>query len=194
MHIENFKLKIADRSSRGLRAMCKLQLLVLLAGCAAPRVNVPPLPGDLASHDPNGSGVLAVQVAALRHVLRDWPPQRSAGNDGEPGYAVVLPEGTTDKSYHRVLSQLPPGSTSDRAAGLPTYTVAQVHMRGPHARVDVIKPDDVGGEQLVSAFGAIDISGWYIRRSKLWNIPVDQALRITRSAGDETPPSERGEE
>lgn len=152
-----------------------LLLPLLLAACSAPLVNIPPLPGDVASHDPNSAGVLAVEVTALNHVLRRWAP---AGGI----YAIELPPGTTNESYQSVIKQLPPGaSTSEQYGGeLPTYRIVQVYMRGAHARVDVIKPDDVAGEQLVSVFEAVDISGWYAQRSRLWNIPVDDALRVMR--------------
>jgi len=145
-------------------------------GCSAPLVNIPPLPGDVASHNPNSAGVLAVEVTALNYVLRRWAPEGGV-------YAIELPSGTTEKSYRRVIGQLPEGASTPEQYGgeLPTYRVAQVYMRGAHARVDVIKPDDLVGEQLVSVFETVDISGWYARRAKLWNIPVEDALRATRT-------------
>ena len=151
-------------------------LTFFMVGCSAPLVNIPPLPGDVAWHDPNGEGVLAVEVTALNHVLRRWAPAAGA-------YAVELPPGTTPESYQRVIEQLPKGvSTPEQYGGeLPTYRVAQVYMRGTHARVDIVKPDDLSGEQLVSVFEAVDISGWYAQRSRLWNVPVDDALRVMRT-------------
>jgi hypothetical protein len=159
---------------RVLRAM-SFAVCFILAACSPPLVNIPPLEGDVASHNPNNSGVLAVQVTALNHVLRRWPPEGGV-------YAVALPEGTTEKSRQRVTEQLPVGiATPQEYDGpLPTYTVAQIYMRGPNARVDVIKPDERLGRRLVSVFQTVDISGWYAQRSKVWNIPVEQALRVTR--------------
>ena len=145
-------------------------------------MNIPALPGDVASDNPNSAGVLAVEITALNDVLKRWPPEGGA-------YAIVLPEGTSEKSYRRVIGQLPEGASSTEQFGgeLPTYTVAQVYMRGAHARVDVIKPHDLLGQQLVSVYEAVDISGWYARRSKLWHMPVDQAIRMTRQQPDAEP-------
>jgi hypothetical protein len=65
---------------------------------------------------------------------------------------------------------------------VPAYRVEQLHISGAHARADVVLPGPDGRERLVSVFEAIDLGGWYARRSKLWNIPVDEALRIVRAA------------
>jgi hypothetical protein len=172
-----------------IRILSLALAVAMFTGCAAPLVNIPPLPGDVAFHSPNGKGVLAVQVTALRHVIQRWPPAGDA-------YAVVLPDGTTEESYRRIVGQLPEGTTTREQYGaeLPTYEVAQVHISGTHARVDVVIPGPDGRPRLVSVFEAIDIGGWYARRSRLWNISVDEALRIVRASPPAAEPAEAPEE
>lgn len=166
-----------------------LLVVLLFSGCAAPLVNIPAVPGDVASDNPNGDGVIAVEVAALRHVLKTWPPEGGA-------YGVELPPGTTAESYRKVVGRLPEGVTTEAQFGspIPTFTVAQIHIRGTDARVDIVRPSLEGRPALVSVFEAVDISGWYARRMKVWNIPVDQALRMIRQTPAESAAGEAGEE
>ena len=160
-------------------------LPLLLSACAAPYVNIPPVKGDVAFHSPNGKGVIAVQTAALRYVVKRWPPKGDA-------YNVALPDGTTQESYRLVVGKLPEGVATPDQIGqpLPTYRVEQIHIEGPDARVDITLPGPDGRDRLVSVFEAIDMGGWYARRSKLWNIPVEEALKIIRSTPQAAEPAE----
>lgn len=151
-----------------------------LTACGSPYVNIPPLEGDSpAAHNANGSSVVKVQTVALKHlVLRDNPTD---------GYVVQLPAGTTAATYAKVLDQLPAGSQTpgggDAQGDLPHFEVAQVQVRGFSAQVDVIRPGHASGKQeLISVYLSVDMDGWYAKQTRVWRVPVDQALALARTA------------
>lgn len=158
--------------------------LLFLTACAAPRVNLPALEGDSASHDPNIKAVALIEAAALRHVWTKWPPRNKP-------VAYKLPDGTLGVTFAAVQSRLPEGLSMplhDAPEGTPVYEVAQLHIRRAFARADVIQPTEDGRTQLVSVFLSPDLGGaWFAHRSKLWTIPVEEALRISRPITDDAP-------
>lgn len=158
--------------------------LLLLASCAAPAVNLPPLEGDYASHNPNHKAVSIIEAAALRHVFIKWPPRQTP-------VAYKLPEGTLPFAFAAVQQRLPEGLAMplhDAPEGTPTYEVAQLYIRRAFARADIIQPTEDGRTQLVSVFLSPDLGGnWFAHRSKLWNIPAEEALRISRPKTPDAP-------
>lgn len=144
---------------------------LLLGGCASPYINVPALPGDVASNDANNELALSMEVAALKHVLKERPPGGA--------YAISLPKGTSAESYAFVVSQLSPGVErhgEQAQAQMPVYKVNRVHGRTSHGQVDLIVPRELGGEDLINCYMALDIEGWYVQRSRVWRVPLDKAI------------------
>ncbi|MEX2672884.1 MAG: hypothetical protein WD294_12335 [Phycisphaeraceae bacterium] len=170
--------------------IASITTLVLATGCSSNYVNVPTLDGSPASQDPNLVVVRRIEVEALNHVLRRYPPG--------PSYAIELPPGTDAPTYWWVLRKLPEGGQQldqlpDDMEVPPLYRVAQVVVRGMVAQVEVVVPP--GGiydhDRLVSVFLSPDMNGWYANRSRMWRIPADQALRIVRETHVEAGPEER---
>ncbi len=149
-----------------------------LTGCGAQYVNVPPIPGDVAFHNPNGSDVRTMEIAALKYVLQRTPPKGS--------FAIALPAGSTTDTQAYVMGRLPGGDAAAVVAGdaLPTYRVAQIQARNWNCQVDVIAPEPNGDLRLTSVFLAKDIDGWFPMRGRKWSVPVDQALELARPLAD----------
>ncbi len=144
-----------------------------LAACS-PYVNIPEQPGDLATTSVNDRNVLAVSVVALNRVLAEQPP------DGP--YAITLPRGASDESYHWVIERLP-GDPTRHASGAmdrPIYSVAAIYVRPGRSQADVVYPTPAGEPQLMSVYQRLRIDGWYATRDRLWEIPVAQALAASR--------------
>jgi len=158
-----------------------LMFALLLPGCGAPYVRVPPMEGDFALNDPNDGHIVKVEAASLRHVLLKY-------HQSAP-YAIDLPAGTSSENYEWVLSNLPPGGVRVGKAptDTPMYRVAQVFVKGNLAQADVIIPRPEG-PRLVTIKCVPDLQGWYAAQSKLWNLPVEQALPQAR------PPIPRADE
>jgi len=149
---------------------------MLGVGCA-PYINIPPVPGDVASHDPNNINVPRAERVALGEALRRFPP--------EGDYLVALPEGSTRESYRQVLERLPPGGRPVEAGEQtgPIYEVAAVYIRGTRGQVDVIPP--ARGEarpRLFTVYLDYGFNGWGVSRTRQWNIPVERALRSAAPA------------
>jgi hypothetical protein len=144
-----------------------------LAGCGTFYTNVPPLPGDLAAHDPNDRRVANMEAAALKHILQNNPP-------GGP-YVIGLPPGTNAATAALVLSKLPP--TQAGAADAKVYRVAQIQARSFNAQVDVVAPEPNNDTRLISVFLGTDMDGWFVLRSRKWGVPVDEALLMARPLG-----------
>lgn len=167
--------------------MTRISILLVtlaLAACAAPPVNIPALEGDTAFHGPNIRVVSIVEAAALRHVWIKWPPRQSP-------VAYKLPDGTQDFAFVAVQRRLPKGMAMplhEAPEGTPVYEVAQLYIRRAFARADIIQPTEDGRTQLVSVFLSPDLGGgWFAHRSKLWNIPAEEALRINRPTTSDAP-------
>jgi len=177
--------------------LCAVASALLLGGCAAPYINIPPLPGNIARANPDATSVRAVEALALGHVIDRWPA---------PGgrYAIQLPEGTADITYGWVGSRLaemtgsgPDAEVAEPAAPVaevgedPVYEVVRLRIRASRATVDVIKPALEDERRLVTVYLAMKYSGWFVERSRLWQVPVDQAL-WTEPAPERPPVPEPG--
>lgn len=152
-----------------------LLTLVASTGCVAPSyINIPPLKGDTALHNPNDWVVRDVMVESLKKVIRDYPP---AAN-----YSVSFPQGVSEKSRALMIEKLPHGLETIWNSQNPTpiYAIKQVWVRGLNAQVDIIVPQIAGEPRLVSVFCVTDIEGWYGRTSRIWRLPVEQALQLAQ--------------
>jgi hypothetical protein len=145
--------------------------LSLLSGCGSVYVNIPRQPSDVAGHNPNDGTVWRIEVAAMNHILH----LRTEGG----AYTLKLPEGTTQPNYDWVIARLTAGGNSWTQSGgfAPVYEIAAIYVRAAEGQVDVIRPAP-GGNQLVSVFLTYGIDGWYVKRTRVWNIPVKEALKI----------------
>ena len=146
-----------------------LLLCLGLAGCGEFYTNVPPIPGDLAAHDPNDSRVASMEAVALKHILQKNPPTGA--------YAIALPPGTNANTHNFVLSKLP--RTEPGSAEVGVYRVAQIQARSFSAQIDVVVPEG-SDTRLVSVFLGVDMDGWFALRSRKWGVPVDEALIMAR--------------
>lgn len=157
-------------------ALSSLVLTVcLLGGCTSPYINIPAQPSDVAAHDPNYNTVQRVEVAAMTAVLKQ---RAEAGS-----FTLKLPDGTLPSTYKWVLSQLPTGGNAWTKDGgfTPVYEVAAVYVRAGTAQVDVVRPipgNAASAGQLVSVYLDFTIEGWYAKRTRVWDIPVPDALKI----------------
>lgn len=158
-----------------MRPLILFTCLVLLGGCS-PWVNIPAQRGDLASHDPNTSTVHKAVTVALKHTLEQYPP---AG-----AYAVIMPEGASTQTMAKLNAALPEGAgaTADATGRIPVYRVASIRIRGWDGQVDIIPPAGLRPKRLLSVYLDHDLSGWYVRRTHLWNMPLERALQLARPA------------
>ena len=150
-------------------------VLSLLSGCGSVYVNIPRQPSDVAGHNPNDGTVWRIEVAAMNHILQ----LRTEGGS----YTLKLPEGTTQPNYDWVIARLPAGGNSWTQSGgfTPVYEIAAIYVRAAEGQVDVIRPapgSNSSGGQLVSVYLTYGIDGWYVKRTRVWNIPVKEALKI----------------
>ncbi len=138
---------------------------VALTGCTYPYVNIPPAGGDLATHDPNSTAVREVTAASMKALIGQTT---LAGN-----FEVVLPEGSTDLTYHYTL-----GAISDRAVMpgeleatdvVASYTIKGIRIRGAEGEVDIQTPSTVTTPELVTAYLEWSPgSGWHVERLRIW--------------------------
>lgn len=169
-------MKPETRNLKLIGALLALFAASILTGCGSLYVNLPPLPGDMATHWPNDNNVRTIEAAALVEVLKRYPPTGS--------YAIKLPAGTNSQTHNFVLAALPQSETIGESSDpLPIYRVAELFIRGSHAYVDVVIPPQgiSRNEALVTVYLAPAIvDGWTVTYSRLWNIEVEKALRLTR--------------
>jgi len=92
--------------------------------------------------DPNAPWVEEVMTEALRWTVEKYPPGHGVGEGGEGEFAINLPKGMKPAVYERIASKVSARAraVSEATAGLPVYHVARVRVRGPEARVDVLRP------------------------------------------------------
>jgi hypothetical protein len=121
-------------------------IALLSVGCTTPTyVNVPAQRGDTALNGVNSSPVRQASAAAVT---------ASQGATGPAGnYEVILPDGATPETYAAVVERLPgqallPGTQA--TAGVRTYEVRGVRLRGTGGEVDVIRPGRQGRHELVT--------------------------------------------
>ncbi len=157
--------------------LCGLFLILCIGigGCTSPYVHIPKRNSRLASSNPNSKTVAHVMRSAMRRVVMKYPP---------PGqFSVRLPEGTNDMVYAHVLDALPEGGMKQGATAeaFPTYEILRVYVSGLSAQVEIIRPAFDGREErLVSVFLRPDVIGWYADRHRMWDLPVQEALFVSR--------------
>lgn len=163
---------------------CILFIVLLGLGGCSPWVNIPAQRGDLASHDPNTSTVHEAVTVALRHVIGQYPP---AGP-----YAVIMPEGTLAETMGLLNAALPEGAgaLADETGRTPVFRVAGIRIRGWGGQVDIIPPAGLKPKRLLSVYLDHDLEGWYVRRTHLWNMPLERALQLARPGPRYEPPVE----
>ncbi len=156
-----------------------LGVMALVAGCM-PYVNIPGQQGDhLAVHNPNHKNVRNIMAEALKAVIAYRPVE---GN-----YQVILPKGTLPMTYAAFLPRLGEQAmwSSDGSRGeAPVYEVRGLRLRGANAQVDIIRPKGTtpplnAQSQLVTVDLKFFIDGWHHTRLRVWNAPVEEALRMT---------------
>lgn len=166
-------------------------------GCAA-YVNIPPQSGDMASHDPNHKTVLEVETLAIKAVADKWrlnqPFTVKMLDDTEPGLRSEMMPRINEKY-----------ATVDQIEGVLMIEVKQLYIRGRSAQVDLVRsisgpvqgqsPQPTTAEMTGGAQAGADpeqdftrptivtvdlrweaFAGWTIKRIRLWNAPVEQAL------------------
>jgi len=121
-------------------------LLVGVGGCASYET-YPAVPKNIALNDPNTIAMTDCMVASLRWVASKYPPngesmQEAALRTEPVPFAVNLPPKTGYRTYERVVDEVGRGAVplSEESAGLPTYHVSYVRVRGDEAQVHIIRP------------------------------------------------------
>ncbi len=156
-------------------------------GCST-YINVPALDGDIAVNDPNDETVIKVIVAAIPYAVQE---QNYKGT-----YQVQFPVGTRGIVAYDALTPI-----DDKALWrdpvnpeLPVYQAAQVRVRSWVAEVDIVRPVNPTqlnlGNQLVTCFLKWDaVSGWTVKRTRIWTTTVENALRKAPYSSDTSDPA-----
>ncbi len=152
-----------------------LSVLVLgsaMWGCS-PYVNIPGEPGSVATESTNDLGVREAIAESLKLImLREAPPA---------DWALVLPEGTTQRNYAYVLDNVGAGSRlADAADDAPVYEVISIQIRGLDGQVDIVPPVEMthGTARVQTVYLRHRLDQWHAQRTRLWNIPVPEAMAI----------------
>ncbi len=174
-----------DRARRH-HARCPSTLIAVLlcvvgaamtGGCST-YINIPAQAGDVARNDPNLATVREVQLAALKGMLAEDP--------FETNYQVILPARTSAAHYNVLMGQLEDEramwSIKGPRDGVAHVVIRQVRVRGWYAQTDIVRPASFrqidGPRQLATVWLQwYPISGWTYRRTHLWSIGVEEALR-----------------
>lgn len=160
-------------------------LLLCLTACNPPinysYVNIPPQDNDVATHDPNHRVVVDVIAEAYRALLVERPMDER--------FQVILPEGTTPKTYGRLMERvdkLAMWSSDGSIKEMPVIEVSQVRIRGLSAEVDLIRPVRPDDRRAVPHIATIymdrqPFGDWVARRVKHWQISaVEAAIKQQR--------------
>jgi len=155
-----------------LRIGLALSLLVSLAGCGGTYVNIPGQAGDVASQNPNSSGVRQLIGNSVEMVISD------ANLEGP--IALEMPEATSRLTHVAVAENVPkvivPGAETQPTPAV-TMEVTGVRIRGTQGEVDIRRPRSASTEvkQLVTAYGQwAAFSGWTVTRTRVWRGVADQ--------------------
>lgn len=161
-----------------MRSIMITVVVMLFAGCSA-NIHIPAAPGEIEFNKVYTSGVCKVVSEALSYTVAKYKP------DGE--YMIYLPGRTIDKTYAKVMEELPRAVTQPSEAGvvLPTYQVAQIYVSGLDAQVDVIIPMPNSQGQLISVYLKRDFLSWYVNRDYVWRISLEDALNQSRGGIEE---------
>lgn len=149
-------------------------IICCLFGCSG-RTVVPAEPkANLRHNNPNRGVIIRAETAALMHMINK---EIKSGR-----YLVQLPPRSDEKTYERVLKELPflpkAYTKGPKPTGQTLYRVARVEIDGEHTNVLIIRPQENGNPQAVTVYMRLDASeaGWYITRQRDWDIPVEKVL------------------
>lgn len=157
-----------------MKTLKLLSVLVLgsaLWGCS-PYVNIPGEPGSVATETTNDLGVREAIAESLKLVIRQDPPPTA-------DWALVLPEGTTDRNYDYMFDRVGAGKRlADAADDAPVYEVLSIQVRGLDGQVDLVPPVELthGTARVQTVYLKHRLDQWYAQRARLWNIPVPDAM------------------
>lgn len=143
-----------------------------LAGCS-PYVNIPGEPGSVATASTNDLGVREAIAESLKLVIRQDPPAAD--------WAIVLPEGTSDRNYAYVIEEVGGGKRlADAAGDAPVYDVVSIRIRGLDGYVDLVPPVELtrGVARVQTVYLKHKLDQWHAQWSRLWHIPVADAMAI----------------
>jgi len=148
--------------------------LLLLAGCAS-YANVPEPESSPSVTSPNARQPRSAMTAALRRVLRQYPPGR-----GTARFAVNLPARVSPENAADILAALGPGAelaTPDNPS-LPTYHIGRIWIRAGSAKVDVFRPvvelgrqpDGTYEQQAITVWMEGGLGPWRTIRTQKWAV------------------------
>lgn len=158
-------------------SVCLLMVSMLLTGCAE-WVNIPAVPGDVARHDPNLGDVADVEVAALSALMTRYPTQSTT--------QVILPMGTSDATYNRVVQSIGQGAVMGDASAATSLEVMAIRIRVTEAWVDIRKFTESRIPQLYTVYLKNDvISGWYMQRIRPWRGTINEGDHVPAKLQEE---------
>lgn len=147
-----------------IQSLLMLTLATLVTGCGPTYVNIPPQPGDVASHNPNSARVRNLLTAAFQHVI-------DQGNYAGP-IALNLPETTTALTHAAVADAISNALGPDEE-GSPAVTLnaIQVRIRGTRAGVDIRRPIEgqTSDSELVTVNAKMSgLNNWNVTGVRVW--------------------------
>ncbi|MBL8763515.1 MAG: hypothetical protein JNM07_04515 [Phycisphaerae bacterium] len=125
-----------------------LVLLAAVAGAALPGCvgynSYPPIEGDWAFHDPNSPPMSTIMTESVRWAAAQYPVYAEGEVAADRRFAINLPVGVRRYVYLDTVRAAGPDavpmSPEAEAAGLPTYHVTRLWVRGDEGRADILKP------------------------------------------------------
>ena len=143
-----------------------------LTGCVRPTyVNIPSQRGDLASNNPNTTNIRVLMAEAIRAAI-DYEQY-------EQPFVVVLPEGSDQLTYERVVNRIGGGAvTPDTRVNDPLAAahVVAVRVRNRDAEVDVHRPSPTGREAATVYLRWYYGGEWGVERVRPWRATLDEPL------------------
>jgi hypothetical protein len=112
--------------------------------------NIDPIPGTVATENPNDPPLPTAMTLALRWVTDRYPPEAvdfASGPMTEP-FAINFPAGTRTDVARRVCANVNTNSQPLEADNqtLPIYHVGRIWLRGDLATVDILRPVGTYGQ------------------------------------------------
>jgi hypothetical protein len=192
-------------SRRLARSLCTLAAAAAMAAGGCSYSTWPPVEEGERQNNPGQiNSVPTPQVIgeALSLVTLRYPPVTNAerGKIYDAPFAFSLPAGADAESYDRVATRVREGGrgaqpATEQNAGLPTYIVSRVIVRGVTAEVDVLRPvaelgNDAQGRphyQGVTVYLLGNIGTWKADRHHTFPIGIfDVPARTTRPSVNQT--------
>jgi hypothetical protein len=178
-------------------ALLAVGLLATLPGCVG-YTTYPAASWQLASDNMNGPPADEIMIESIR-----WAVERYESG-GEGSIAVNLPDAVKDRTYgiitYRAGERVVP--VSEETAGLPTYHLTRLWVRGDKAEVDLLRPvSELGASptgqpiiQAVTVYLKGGLREWRVERARHWRIGTDAVPQLHFfGSGDEPLPAPEGE-